>query len=312
MKFKWPFMILLVAVVLIATAGFLRYHITSKALVKASIFDLSAQLSDLQKWEKWDKLILHDKITPDFNRSANQVFLPGNIRVTLQVINPAAFVLQKHENARISSAQYITLKPVNADMLTQIEWTTSATGFEWLMAKVAGKDEIEDELNSLKAFAENPSNIYGYPIRVTKVSDPLLCLHRKTVAKQNVKNNIPQMLQELSQYLSKMGISYKRDHYYVSYFPVDSKDIEIAVGIAVTKEFKAQNNFELLKFPVNGRLLTGEYQGPANSINKLYAALDKYVTDKKMSKVALPMEKYPYSASLNPDTIKLQLIYPVY
>nr|WP_067053235.1 hypothetical protein [Mucilaginibacter sp. L294] len=311
MKFKWPFMILLVAIVLIAGAGILRYHITSKALVKASIFDLSAQLSDLQKWEKWDKLIFHDKTTPNFNRSANQVFLPGNIRFSLQVINPAAFVLQKQENARIS-AQYIMLRSVNADMLTQIEWTTSVTGFEWLMAKLTGKDKIRDELNSLKSFAENPSHLYGYPIRVTTVSAPMLCLNRKTVTKQNVKSNIPQMVQELSQYLSENSIPYKRDYYYVSYFPLDSEHMEVAVGISVNKEIRAKGSFELLKFPVNGRLLVGDYAGPTADIHKIYAAMDKYVTDKKMSKVSLPMEKYPHSAALNSAAIKLQLIYPVY
>lgn len=290
MKFKWPFLILLVAVVLIATAGFLRYTLTRKALIKVSIFDLSAQLSDLKKWEKWDKLI-SDK---DFS---------------LHINSPASFVLQDNGHA---SAQYIILKPVNADILTQIEWTKSTTGFEWLLTKLTGKDDINNQLNSLKAFAEDPSNLYGYPIRVTKVSDPLLCLNRKTVTKANAKDNIPQMVQQLSRYLSDNNISYKRDYYYVSYFPLDSKSIEIAVGISITEEFKTKNNVEILKFPVNGRLLVGDYEGPTTQLNKLYIAMDKYVTDKKISKVALPMEKYPYNPALNTEAIKMQLIYPVY
>lgn len=290
MKFKWPFLILLVAVVLIATAGFLRYTLTRKALIKVSIFDLSAQLSDLKKWEKWDKLI-SDK---DFS---------------LHINSPASFVLQDNGHA---SAQYIILKPVNADILTQIEWTKSTTGFEWLLTKFTGKDDINNQLNSLKAFAEDPSNLYGYPIRVTKVSDPLLCLNRKTVTKENVKDNIPQMVQHLSRYLSDNNISYKRDYYYVSYFPLDSKNMEIAVGVSITEDFKTKNNFEILKFPVNGRLLVGDYEGPTTQLNKLYIAMDKYVTDKKMSKVALPMEKYPYNPALNTEAIKMQLIYPVY
>jgi len=312
MKFKWLLLILLAAIALIVTTGVLRYHVTSKALVKVSIFDLSAQLSDLQKWEKWDQLIFHDKTTSDFNRSANQVFLPGGIRFSLQVVNPAAFVLQKQENTRITSAQYITLKPVNADLLTQVEWTTSVTGFEWLVVKLTGKDKIKDELNNLKSFVENPSHLYGYPIRVITVNDPMLCLNRKTVSKQNVKDHIPQMVQELSLYLSGNNIPYKRDYYYVSYFPLDSKNMEIAVGISVNKEITAKGSFELLKFPVNGRLLVGDYAGPAAGVHKIYAAMDKYVTDKKMSKVSLPMEKYPLNAVLNSAAIKMQLIYPVY
>jgi effector-binding domain-containing protein len=290
MKLKWPFMILLIAIVLITTAGFLRYTITRKAIIKVSIFDLSAQLSDFQKWERWDKQI------PDKQFS-------------LHINSPASFVLQDKGH---KYAQYISLKPVNADMLTQIEWTKSVTGFEWLMAQFTVNDEIEDQLKSLKIFAENPSNLYGYPIRINKVSDPLLCLHRKTVAKENVKANIPKMVQDISRYLSQNSIAYKRNYYYVSYFPVDSKNIEIAVGIPVTDEFKAKNSFELLKFPVNGRLLVGDYEGPATQLNKIYIAMDKYVTDKKMSKVALPMEKYPYSAASDTAAIKMQLIYPVY
>lgn len=290
MKFKWPFLILLVAVVLIATAGFLRYTLTRKALIKVSIFDLSAQLSDLKKWEKWDKLI-------------------SGKDYSLHINSPAFFILQNNSHA---SAQYITLKPANADILTQIEWTKSTTGFEWLLTKFTGKDDINNQLNSLKAFAEDPSNLYGYPIRVTNVSDPLLCLNRKTVTKANAKDNIPQMVQQLSRYLSDNNISYKRDYYYVSYFPLDSKNMEIAVGVSITEEFKTKNNFEILKFPVNGRLLVGDYEGPTTQLNKLYIAMDKYVTDKKMSKVALPMEKYPYNPALNTEAIKMQLIYPVY
>jgi predicted transcriptional regulator YdeE len=299
MKLKWLFLILLIAVALIATAGVLRYNITRKALIKVSIFDLSAQLSDFQKWEKWDKLIF-DKKSSDLND-----------RFSLHINSPAAFVLQKQENSH-TSAQYITLKPANADLLTQIEWTKSTTGFEWLLTKFTGKDDINNQLNSLKAFAEDPSNLYGYPIRVTKVSDPLLCLNRKTVTKANAKDNIPQMVQHLSRYLSDNNISYKRDYYYVSYFPLDSKNMEIAVGVSVTEEFRAKNNFEILKFPVNGRLLIADYEGPTAYLNKLYIAMDKYVTDKKMSKVALPIEKYPYNPALNTEAIKMQLIYPIY
>ncbi|MES2064370.1 MAG: hypothetical protein V4456_20805 [Bacteroidota bacterium] len=292
MKFRWPLMILLIAVVLAATAGFLPHTTTRKALIKVSIFDLSAQLSDFQKWQKWDRLIV-DK------------------RYSLHINSPASFVLQKREDSP-KSAQYITLKAVSADMLTQIEWTKNETGFEWLATKFNGKDEVADQLNSLKTFAENPSNLYGFPVRVSQVTEPLICLDRKTVGKGNIKDNIPQMVRQLSQYLSASNIPYKRDYYYVSYFAIDDKNTEIAVGVSVTEEFKAKDNFELLKFPVNGRLLIGDYQGPSNGINKLYAALDKYVTDKKMSKVALPMEKYPYNATPDTGTIKMQLIYPVY
>jgi effector-binding domain-containing protein len=292
MKFRWPFLILLMAGVLIAIAGFLRYSTTRKALIKVSIFDLSAQLSDFQKWEKWDKLISDEQYS-------------------LHINSPAAFVLQKQANGP-ASVQYITLKPVNADILTQIEWTKTETGFEWMMAKLAGKNEIQDQLNSLKTFAENPSNLYGYHIKIMPVNDPMFCLYRKTVAKENAKDKIPQMIQELGQYLSKNNIPYKRDYYYVSYFPVDNKNIEIAVGVSLTEEFKTKDSFEIIKFPANGRLLVGDYEGPPTGINKLYAAMDKYVTDKKMRKVALPMEKFPYNPSLNTEVIKMQLIYPVY
>ncbi|MGZ3871394.1 MAG: hypothetical protein ACXVJD_00680 [Mucilaginibacter sp.] len=292
MKFKWSFLILLIVTALIATAGFLRYNITRKALIKVSIFDLSAQLSDFQKWEKWDKLI-------------------SNKGFSLHINSPAAFVLQKQEN-RHASAQYITLRPANSDILTQIVWTKSITGFEWLKAKFTGKDEIQDQLNNLKAFAENPSNLYGYPIRKTLVSDPLLCLYRKMVAKENVAEYIAQMLKDLNRYLTDNNISFKREYYYVSYFPVDSKNTELAVGVPIAGEFKAKDSFEILKFPVGGRLLVGDYEGPTAAVNKLYAAMDKYITDKKMSRVALPMEKYPCNSALNTAAIKMQLIYPVY
>ena len=311
MRYKWHLIVLLVAVVLIATAGLLRYNVTRTALIKVSIFNLSAQLSDLQKWEKWDKLIFDGKKEPDYIRSANEVLLPGNTRFSLQVNSPAAFVLHKQEND-VRTTQFISLRPVNADRVTQIEWTKSETGLEWVRAKLMGDDEIESELNSLKMFAENTSHLYEYPIKVASVSDPLLCLYRQLFVKENAAEHIPQMLIELSKYLSDNNIIYQKDHYYVAYHPVNSKNTEIAVGIPVNKQIPAKGNFEILKFPANGRLLVGDYEGEFAGINKLYAAMDKYVTDKNISKVALPMEKYPYNAALNTGVIKMQVIYPIY
>jgi len=307
MRFKLSIIILLAALVLIAAAGLFTYNINQRILIRASLFDLSAQLSDMHNWEKWNKSLFRDGSIIQAGRY--KVTFPDGGYVDLTVSNPVSFQLEGTERS-ISSLQNITIQSIGKGDSTLVEWTSAQSGFSWLLNKIKGQDRIASQLSDLKAFVEDQAHIYGYPINLVTVQDRLICTTRKVVDKDSAKLNIPPLLNRLKKFLADENIAINKDYYYVSYQGKNQK-VELAVGIPVQKDFSARNGCECLRFPEKGRLLVGIYRGNYNSISSIYAAMDRYSSEKGFTKAAQPMEAYSFSTVLSGD-IKMRLIYPVY
>lgn len=307
MKSKRSLIILLVVVVLITAAGLFSYNTTQRILIRASLFDLSAQLSDMHEWGKWNKVLFQD--TGMMKTSRYKVTSSDGKQINLNVHNPVSFQLEINEGGVIS-LQNITIQPAVKSDSTVVEWTSDQPGFSWVMDKIKNENRISSQLKDLKSFAEDQAHIYGYPIHLTTVQDRIICTTRKVVDKDSVKANITPLLNKLKQFLTAEGIVINKDYYYVSYMGKNSK-VELAVGIPVQKELPAGKDCEFLKFPENGRLLVGTYQGDYNNISAIYTAMDKYSSEKGLTKVAQPMETYQFNTILS-GNIKMRLVYPIY
>ena len=135
-----------------------------------------------------------------------------------------------------------------------------------------------------------------------------------TVMPGEIKKNVPLLFSQLKKYIIANHISETADFYFVSVNSADDKQVDLAVGIPVHAEISHEDGFRFLRLPLTGRLLEGTYQGPYAGKQKLYDAMDKYIMDKKLKKVALPLEKYPDTFTKIDDStqVTMTLFYPVY
>jgi hypothetical protein len=128
-------------------------------------------------------------------------------------------------------------------------------------------------------------------------------------------SNIPVLYSRLQEYCKAHGITATKDYYFLSTSFSDEKNVQLAAGIPVQKQAAhQQDNFKFLRLPSNGRLVMGVYNGKYAAKQQLYTAMDKYILDKRLKKVAQPLEQYQdtdtsFAADSN---IFMKLFYPVF
>ena len=271
--------------------------------------DISSLLSAPANWAKWNQLRvvseLDSKQIP--NPSGNETTF------TLTMMNPALFTL-KQQKGNDSVVQVISLQSLKRGDNTQVIWVAEKNGFQWLKEKLTGYNEIPTSLDNLKKFAESTSDLYGFPIRLTKVVDPFICTKRIAFPQGNSEAHVQELLTKVKQFIKDDHMTATKDYYYVSSYPLVDGRSELTVGIPVKYSFIPKNGVELLALPADGNILVGSYKGLSSGVQSIYNAMDKYVTDKHLGKVAHSMEQYPDSATTTTagGVKNIQLIYPVY
>jgi len=313
MKINKGLLITLCSLVLIGIAGsFITFDVSRSQTINASMFDLSAQLSSLQNWKKWSgsQVYTADSLTSGNNHQPQLAILHGTTVAELTVVNPAMFQFKPEDG----SAQTIELLPTEKENAVNVLWVKKINGFQWLAMALSGGDATVTELARLKKFAESSEGVYGFRIESRKVTDFIICTKKQIVAPGNLQPHMADLLSAIQRFLRAHKVPVTKDYYYVSSSALVGGKIELAAGIPVQAEIPGTSEVEFLKFPQGGNLLVGIYEGSPSGIRKIYAAMNKYVLDKRLSKVAQPMEKYTDAPNVlnKKSNIKMQLIYPVY
>ncbi len=161
---------------------------------------------------------------------------------------------------------------------------------------------------------EDDSSRYGFPITLTAVKDTLILTSRRNLEREPSFADILLLLSDLRNFVAVNRIPASSDYFYASVMSSNSDFRQLAVGIPVPAINNHLKGFEVLKLPSKGRLLSGIYRGAYDERYKLYDAMDKYIREKRLKKVAQPLEKYYFSdTALSADTqINMSLYYPVY
>lgn len=163
-----------------------------------------------------------------------------------------------------------------------------------------------------KQLVEDPARRYGFNILLHPVVDSLI-VTRTAVAPQALADSTWNSLFHLLRAeMQNARIVPKADYAYLSAVGEGNGEVLYAVGIPVSQRPPATSSLQVLALPSRGRLITGH--AILSQKEALAKAMDDYVYDQRLKRVAQPMERYPF------DTIGLlhnpkqayQLIFPVY
>lgn len=297
-------------------AGALPFSWRQSVIVNAPVYDVASLLNNIRNWKFWHPDFIADGIA--YRKAASddkqqEAILPGNKKYVINAVNPAAISVYKTEGSKTVAAS-LTVAPFGNGSSTYVEWRQKITGYTWLGKKLFHQDNIKKSLDSLKAFMEVDSRRYGYSIQLIPVIDTLIATTKITIPGAEVKNSIPVVLTRLRNYITLSDIPAARDYYYVSVVYPGNKEATLAVGIPVSKTVTGTPDVEFLKLPANGRLLAGSYKGLYADKQKLYAAMDSYISDKRLKKVAQPLEQYKMTdtAFARNPYITMTLFYPIF
>ncbi len=239
-----------------------RIRINREVVIKASLFDVGPQLNDVSNWRHW---------YPD---AARHTFV-------ITANNPAAVVV-KGDNSDYLSLMAMPEKDITYTRVSAIRVVSLG---EWF--KGVG---LEVGLDSLKKLLENPATHYGFDISIQLVKDTLVMTNRDTVVTALSEVRLDTLRDQLAEYLRQHGISPSAMDTYIVNEPVSKDRVLVAVGMPVSRALTGEKGFEILRFPVNGRLLVGRY-GARTELPELRRAMDKYMQDQHLTKVTLPFTK---------------------
>mgnify|MGYP001548256600 FL=1 len=303
--------------VLLLLKGPFTFKITATIPISRPIDEVAIQFTDLKNWPNWHPdLTGKDPGSLHYSKSTEEVnsFIKTSSgpEFTLTAVNPAGIVYKEKFN---NSIIYHSLLAASDSLgrTTRVSGILFVNDWDWLKEKMIPHSKLKKELQSLKIFLENPLTFYGFPIHIEPVSDTLIMTFQKIIPLGETNLPFQQVYQELTDYARVNRLIYK-PYRFLSIKGVDNHNFRLAMGIPVNKKVQVTKDIRFLEMPSGGRLLVGRTTGSPSSIRELYAAMERYMKDKGLKRVADPLEKYEHFPHSAEDSlhIRVEVQIPIY
>ncbi len=296
-------------------AGFSDYPIHKNVVIHSTIDKVALQFINAKKWSYWYPGLMKENLDPAITKTGKiQEIRLLNVVYLVKEINPAEIQIYKVSGADTTES-LLTAAPYKDGTYTFVDYAKEESGFTWLHHQFSNDNDGENTVNNLKSFIEDDSRRYGFPIEVVPVIDTLILTTGTATATDSIIKTTSILYHRLIVYCKTNSIIPAKNYYYTSTTFLNARQVNLSVGIPVLKEVrKQQPEFEFLRLPANGHLIAGAFKGRYTDKQRLYAAMDEYVQDKRMKKVAQPLEQYSVADTLFKDTsnVSIRLLYPVF
>ncbi len=306
---------ILVLTIVILWAGFSNYTIHQNVTIHTTIDKVALQFINAKKWFYWYPDLMQENLNPVITKRGKvQEIRLSNVVYVVKEINPAEIQIYKIEG-RDTKESILIAASYKDGTYTFVDYAKEESGFAWLHHQFFNDNDEEDVVGSLKSFTEDDSRHYGFPITIVPVVDTLILTTGTITATDSIITNTSALYHQLMTYCKTNSIIPAKDYYYTSTTFLNAQQVNLSVGIPVQKEvLKQQLEFEFLRLPANGHLIAGIYKGKYIDKLQLYTAMDKYIQDKRMKKVAQPLEQYNITDTLFRDSsnVSMRLFYPVF
>lgn len=308
---------ILLVLLLVLLKGPFIFKLSGNISISRPIDEVAVQFTDLKNWPHWHPdLVGKNPDSIHFSETTGKVNsfieVSDGRRFTLTAVNPAGIVF-KESFKNSNSYQSLIAVPDSMGRTTIVTGIRFVSGWDWIREKVSPQNKIIRVLQSFMFFVENPLTFYGFPIEIRPVSDSLIMTGQRIIRAGAKNLPIQQIYKELTDYARANNLPYKTYHY-ISIKATDSGHIRVAVGIPVNKRGPAVKDIKFLEMPIRGRLLIGSVTGSPARIKELYVAMEKYIKDKNLKRVADPLEKYGYFPVSAEDSlhISVEVQIPIY
>ena len=302
--------------VLLLLKGPFTFKITAAASISRPIDEVAIQFTNLKNWPHWHPDLaaknpdsLHYSLSTE---EVNSFIRTAGPQFTLTAVNPAGIVYEERFNNKITYHSLLATSD-SLGRTTRVSGVLFVNAWDWLKEKMSPQNKLKKELQSLKIFLENPLTFYGFPIHIEPVSDTLIMTLQKIIPSGETNLPFQQVYQELTDYARINKLIYK-PYRYLSVKGIDNHNVQLAMGIPVNKKVRAAKDIRFLEMPGGGRLLVGSTTGSASRIRELYAAMERYMKDKGLKRVADPLEKYEHFPLSAEDSlhIHVEVQIPIY
>lgn len=181
----------------------------------------------------------------------------------------------------------------------------------WMKARRLRK-EMSEALARLKAFAEDPKNVYGIAVKEVKVTTPYLVMVDGEGTVYPSTDDVYAAVDELRAYVQSEG-AHETAPPMMHVEMVDSTRYKIMVALPVDRLLPGKWWIEQRRM-VMGKLLEAEVRGGEYTVQRALAALEDYRRDYRRVSPAIPYASLTTDRTKEPDTSKwiTHLYYPVF
>lgn len=306
--------LLIIIVVIVALLYPVKQN--STITIDATFDNTFLQVMHIENWKNWYPHIKNAyeahpaayHISSDNSKKNYSITIPGE-KISIRVITPMVYNVTQAGNHSVNNFAFTVFPGENHGQM-KIYLAKKVPLISTLFHK---NDSDNNPLQGLKSYLETPEEFYGFNIKMDQIRDPLIASLSFKAKGEDIFKKMENAREKLLNYLAQYNLQ-KTGYVSVSYIPLMQDSIKVTVGMPVNLTGPSVNGIECLSLPARGKVLVANYDGPFSKRNKVYQAMNKYLTDHTLSIPAESFERYLNDSlpSSNNSEIDMELNFPVY
>ncbi len=286
-------LILVVVAVFIYFTAFVQHRFKKTVNIKLPIVAVTEQFNDPSNLKKWFIPFLTASMdATDTLSETKKVLKLGKYQ--LEVINQSIYsCILNFSDSKQSKKFFVSALPeTTIEGVTTVDfYYTNSYLKEYLFPGDLEK-KAKQSFMDFQEYLQDTKRVYGYEIMPVKVTDTLFLFKRETVPLAEKKNGIKLIFESLIAYAAKHNLNYNGNRIFYSQKEENNITLFASIGISQDIQISENENFEIKRMPFEKNLLEATYQGPFGQVDKAFDALKKYLSDRNMSSIAIPYQKF--------------------
>lgn len=265
-------------------------------------------LSQKESWAQWWPQQTGDS-TGTFHYKAHSYHLTQILRNTFHITID-------RNGETISTVLY--LLPLPGDSLA-LQWKciipaghNPFTKLQRYRQALTIRENMEELLQQLQQFLQNPKNIYGLQINTATTHDTLLIATNTILQAYPSTETIYNMISSLEAYTASQQAQ-ATGYPMLNVTMIDSHQYKVQTALPVNKQLEDQGRFFFRRM-VPGKFIATEVTGGVHTVNSAWNQVQLYLRDNQEVAMAMPFEYLVTNRQQEPDTSKwiTRLFVPVY
>lgn len=172
---------------------------------------------------------------------------------------------------------------------------------------------IDGLLQAIKEYSEDTTRLYGYVIKLEKLTNEIITVCKQTVPTADQYHQIELNFKTTIAYILKQNLKVT-GNYMVAIHTLNNDSVNIMTGIPTQTYGPEEGNINYMQMPPEGHMVTVMYKGLYKHRDSVYIAMEQFIGDNDLSKISLPFERLINNHLPKSDTafVELKLFYPVF
>jgi hypothetical protein len=322
MKRVFPVIVIIIFVFLIVSF-FIPVSREQRLFISNTYQNLASSLDQPRNWIKWNSDVRDawqkDSLTCHFQRDSAQniltIEIPGK-KIRITGLSYLLYQLEEVKNNRTSSAfgfgivPYVGNGQQQSQHNSEIAYSYQTNLFYKLFPFMEKEPFANRTIAGLRSYLENNTRFYGFPIDIKPAADTFFLTRNQDLTRQEVFSRLPLLFHDLDTFARANGCQPGKKN--ISYTMQGHDSLTLMAGINIDKMIKGDYLFNFRQLAGDQMLAVGTFKGLYRDRPLLYQAMEKYLIDHQLMRMALPYERYSSALPIaDSSTVSFELCYPL-